>query len=141
LPESIPPKGSKRKRKKYSKEDEKSSPLPLNQEMFGVLAQICSINWKICSAEKRGELNQAEKFLRVGARASPDDLKEFRSWWDEYDWRGKKRGNGDPPSPSQVRDEWQKFIDWRQGKEAGEMPVNGTTPADSVRNSDGSYNF
>jgi hypothetical protein len=142
LPESIPPKINRSKRKrKNSKEAEKSAPTPLNQEMFGVLAQICSINWQICSADKRGELNQVEKILRVGARASPDDLKEFRLWWDEYDWRGKKRGNGDPPTPSQVRDEWQKFIDWRQGKVTGEIPENGSSPPDGVRNSDGSYNF
>jgi hypothetical protein len=141
LPESIPPKGSKRKRKESSKEDEKSSPLPPNQEMFGVLAEICTINWRICTEDKRGELNQVEKILRVKARASPDDLKEFRTWWDEYDWRGKKRGKGDPPTPSQVRDEWQKFIDWRQEKETSEAPPNGSAPMGGIRNSDGSFNF
>lgn len=116
----------------------KKSKIPSNKEMFGVLAHICAINWQICTEEKRGELNQVEKILRVGARASPDDLKEFRQWWDEYDWRGKKRGNGDPPTPSQVRDEWQKFVDWRQGK--GEMPVNGMLPTGKTKNDDGSYN-
>jgi len=139
LPEGIPPKRNKKKRNKYP--DGGKKPIPLNQEMFGVLANVCAINWQICTEEKKGELNQAEKFLRVGARASPDDLKEFRLWWDEYDWRGQKRGSGDPPTPSQVRDEWQKFIDWRQRKGPGEIPENGTEPAGGVKNSDGSFNL
>lgn len=117
MPERFPP---KRKEKKGRGSVKSSTP---SQEMFGALAEICLINWRLATESQRGELNQSEKLLRVEARASPNDLKEFKSWWIEYDWRGKK---GEPPTPTQVREKWQEFIDYRQKRTGA---INGSTTA------------
>lgn len=88
-------------------ENSRASPAQL---MFGALAKVCKINWKIATNEQKGELNQSEKILRVEAEATPEDLPEFEKWWYKHDWRGK---GGSPPTPSQVREVWQQFLDYR----------------------------
>jgi hypothetical protein len=89
-----------------------------SQAMFSALAKACKIDYRIATDQQRGELNQSEKMLRTKARASPEDLPDFEKWWYAYDWRGKK---GDAPKPTQVREEWQKFIDYRE-RQAAEQP-------------------
>lgn len=84
-----------------------------HQLMFGAIAKTCKINYKIATAEQKGELNQTEKILRVEARASPEDIPDFEKWWYGQCWKGKK---GDPPNPTQIREEWQKFIEYRADK-------------------------
>lgn len=90
-----------------------------SQAMFTALARTCKIDYRIATEQQRGELNQSEKVLRTKARASPEDLPEFETWWYVHDWRGKKQKDGSPgspPTPTQVRAEWQKFVDWREKK-------------------------
>lgn len=82
-----------------------------SQLMFGALAKVCKINWKIATEEERGELNQNEKILRVEVNAVPEDMPEFEKWWYKRDWRGKKE---QPPTPTQVRQTWQQFLDYRE---------------------------
>lgn len=81
-----------------------------SQAMFAALAKVCKIDYRIATDQQRGELNQSEKILRTKARASPEDLPEFEKWWYSHDWRGKRE---DVPKPTQVREEWQKFIEHR----------------------------
>lgn len=79
------------------------------REMFSTFAHICEWNTGSITQQQRGQLNQSEKILRDGG-ATPELLREFRQWWDRNDWRGKK---GQPPIPKQVREEWGRFIAWR----------------------------
>lgn len=89
-------------------QDSRASPAQL---MFGALAKVCKINWKVATNDQKGELNQSERILRVEVEAVPEDLPEFEKWWYKHDWRGK---GGSPPTPSQVREVWQQFLDYRE---------------------------
>jgi len=84
-----------------------------SQQMFGVLAEICDINWRTTTTsgpKGKGALNESEKILRE-AGVKPQDLKAFRKWWDRHDWRGQK---GQSPTPAQVRQEWGAFEQYRE---------------------------
>lgn len=80
-----------------------------SQAMFTTIAEVCGIDWRVCTEKQRGALNQSEKRLRK-AGATVTEMRRFASWWSNYDWRGKK---GEHPSPVQVREEWGKFKAWR----------------------------
>lgn len=93
--------------------EKKNKPLTENQRMFGALAQICEINWQIAPDHIVKNLNQSEKILRLKAQATPEELLEFGEWWKVNDWRGQK---GQPPTPAQVREMWQRFKNTQQPK-------------------------
>ena len=88
-----------------------------SRSMFTALADVCRYDMKLITGAQRGQLNQTEKRLRE-AGVVPRDLTDFDSWWKAHDWRGKK---GEAPRPSQVREEWGKFAEWRKanGKHGG----------------------
>lgn len=82
-----------------TKEKPKRQPDP----MFEALAEVCRIDWHLCTEDQRGELNQSVGILR-GEGHTPAEITVFGRWWYQGDWRGKK---GQAPTPSQVRDTWQ----------------------------------
>ena len=66
---------------------------------------------KLLSDIQRKQLNQPGKILRKEG-IGPGDIQAFGDWWFAHDWRGQEN---DAPRPVQVREEWDKFIAWRDG--------------------------
>lgn len=75
---------------------------PHRDELFEALASVCRIDWKLCTAQQRGALNQSVKVLRDAGR-TPHEVRQVGEWWFAYDWRGRK---GEAPKPSQIREVW-----------------------------------
>jgi hypothetical protein len=103
----------------FSKESP-DSPGPAEDEpdgraWFVALARTCSVNLKTASQSMRGQLGQSSKILRT-AGASPDQIADFRRWWDRHDWRGKQ---GQAPLPHQVRNEWGRYTEAVGASRAG----------------------
>ena len=82
----------------------------MHRQMFEDLARLCQVDWRVCTKEQRGALNQTEKILR-DAGATRGDFPEFEKWWYLHDWRGRQ---GQPPKPHQVRETWGQFLSWRK---------------------------
>jgi len=95
-----------------------NAPPTTSQAMFTALAEICGIDWKVCTDNQRGALNQSEVRLRK-AGATVAEVREFVDWWRLYDWRGKKNQR---PKPAQVREEWGKFKAWVAERATGPPP-------------------
>jgi hypothetical protein len=90
-----------------------------SRAMFTALASTCEYDLNTITAKQRGQLNQSEKKLRK-ASANPGDVLEFAEWWEENDWRGKK---GEDPKPSQVCEEWGRFVAYRKGSRHGAVEI------------------
>ena len=82
----------------------------MHRQMFEDLAKLCQIDWRVCTKEQRGALNQTEKRLRCKVSATSGDIEQFGKWWYQHDWRGRQR---QPPKPHQVRETWGQFLNWR----------------------------
>lgn len=83
----------------------------MHRKMFEDLARLCQIDWRVCTTEQRGSLNQTEKILRCEAQAVRGDFGRFEKWWYQFDWRGRQ---GQPPRPHQVREMWGQFLSWQK---------------------------
>lgn len=94
-------------RRAKTKPDTAKKPPTPSQEMFTALARACSIDLAMITPGQRGALNQTERMLRE-AGVKPEQIADFRAWWDREDWRGKR---GDAPEPHQVREEWGRYLD------------------------------
>ena len=108
---SVIPDTQQRKKKEEIHAPQKSP--TENQAMFGVLCEVCGIDWHVASDKKKGQINQSGKILRDGGYTS-SDVRAFGVWWLENDWRGQK---GQAPTPSQIRDE---ICKWKNG-DAGKV--------------------
>jgi len=73
-------------------------------ELFESVASLCRIDWKLCTAEQRGALNQTCGILRKEGH-TPEEVRQFGQWWWKSDWRGRQ---GQAPTPSQIREMWQQ---------------------------------
>lgn len=71
--------------------------------LFEAVAEVCRVDWNLCTNKQRGELNQTVGILREQGH-TPAEVQVFARWWAAVDWRGKK---GQAPTPSQVRENWQ----------------------------------
>jgi len=71
-------------------------------ELFESLASLCRIDWKLCTVEQRGALNQTVGILRKEGHTAIE-VQQVGEWWWKSDWRGKQ---GQAPTPSQVREVW-----------------------------------
>ena len=79
---------------------------PDGRAWFLSLASLCVADLSVATKAQTGLLGQSSKKLK-DAGVTPEQIDAFGSWWYENDWRGK---TGQPPTPSQVRSEWGKFI-------------------------------
>ena len=70
--------------------------------LFEAIAEVCRIDWKICTGKQRAEVNQTTGILRK-LNKSPDEVRFVSAWWLVHDWRGKQ---GQAPTPSQLREVW-----------------------------------
>lgn len=75
--------------------------------LFESLATVCRIDWKVCTAEQRGALNQTCGILRKAGHTAADVVR-VGEWWSASDWRGKQ---GQAPRPEQIREVWQQAFD------------------------------
>lgn len=82
----------------------------ISQEMFSVLAQVCSIDIKLITGKQRGQLNREGKKLRDGG-ISCEEVAAFGEWWSGVFWKGR---DGQAPRPTQVREEWGQFAKWQE---------------------------
>ena len=73
---------------------------------FLSLASLCVVDLTVATKAQTGLLGQSSKKLK-DAGVTPEQIDAFGSWWYENDWRGKQ---DQPPTPSQVRSEWGKFM-------------------------------
>lgn len=76
-------------------------------ELFESLASLCRIDWKLCTGEQRGALNQTVGMLRKAGH-TPEAVTRVGEWWWKSDWRGKQ---GQAPTPSQVREVWMQAFE------------------------------
>ncbi len=70
--------------------------------LFEALAETCGIDWKICTDQQRGALNQTCGVLRKQGR-TPEQVFQVRDWWYRVFWKGK---TGQAPTPSEIREVW-----------------------------------
>ena len=81
------------------------SPKPRRPDLlFEAIADVCAIDWKICTEAQRGRVNQTARILR-GEGHTVDEVTIFGKWWVAFDWRGKE---GQPPTPEQIRENWKR---------------------------------
>jgi uncharacterized protein YdaU (DUF1376 family) len=73
-------------------------------ELFESLASVCRIDWKLCTAEQRGALNQTLGILRKEGHTALE-VRQVGEWWFASDWRGRQ---GQAPRPDQIREVWQQ---------------------------------
>lgn len=76
-------------------------------QLFESLAAVCRIDWKVCTAEQRAQLNQSVGILRKAGH-TPQEVQTVGKWWVEYDWRGRK---GQAPRPADIREVWQQAFE------------------------------
>ena len=118
---------------------EKPKPIPQKAQehgaMFESLADICSMkppdgDWKKLARMNAGRLNRAAKELRETG-VTPGQLQEFKRYWCEVDFRGRK---GQPPDPESVVKEWPHFLNVGNAQaEADQKYLEGTITADEIR--------
>jgi len=84
---------------------------------FLSMASLCVVDLKVATKAQTGNLGQSSKKLK-DAGVTPEQIDAFGPWWYENDWRGKQ---GQPPTPSQVRSEWGKFV--KSGADSGRRVV------------------
>lgn len=72
------------KRKKETVKESLPTP-PVNQIMFGEIAQVCRLDPKLQATR----IGKTGKEL-LAASYTPDDVTAFGSWWATNDWRGQR---------------------------------------------------
>lgn len=82
-----------------STEHKKNIPRDL---LFEALADTCGVDWRVCTVEQRGELNQTTKILRDEGR-TPEQVFQVKAWWYRVHWKGRQ---GQAPTPTEVREVW-----------------------------------
>lgn len=75
-----------------------------------LLVTCCELSPRTMSFPALSKLDAALEEMR-GVGFQFGLLPDFRRWWDESDWRGKK---GQPPTVELVRSEWGRFEAWRE---------------------------
>lgn len=78
-----------------------------NDGLFQTLARVCRIDYRVCTTEQRGALNQTVGILRKANHTS-DEVERVGEWWFTRDWRGKQ---GQAPKPHEIREVWQQAFE------------------------------
>lgn len=86
--------------KRIEENKEKNIPRDL---LFESLAEVCGIDWHVCTVEQRGALNQSAGIFRKQGKTSEQIRGRFREWWYHVHWKGKQ---GQAPTPAEVRECW-----------------------------------
>lgn len=83
--------------------------------LFESLAEVCGVDWHVCTDEQRGALNQTAGILRRNGN-TPDQVRIFREWWDRTHWKGRQK---QAPTPAEVREAWgQAFAERKEIRKA-----------------------
>jgi len=90
------------------------------KEWMLALMRLCGANAYTASAALRSQISDCGKSL-VQADAEISDLEDFSRWWKLY--TSKWTIPHAYPSPKQIRDNWQKFLDSR-------LPADDAIPAE-----------
>lgn len=86
-------------------EEASGEPQDDHRAIFGALAELCAIDYKIAPKSELGKLNKVAKKLRDSG-VTTDDLASFKNWWFANDWRGQK---GQHPDPWDVPKQWGRY--------------------------------
>lgn len=85
--------------------------------IFEILAEVCKIDWTICTHVQRQQLNQTAAILREAGEKKEqteqqiiDAIRYVAKWYAKHDWRGQK---GEAPTPATIREVWKQAIDAR----------------------------
>lgn len=78
---------------------------PLLSPMEQALTEVCQLP-EVLSPKKHSERKAVANVLARQNRTS-EQVREFGRLWASQDWRGKR---GNPPTPEQVQDEWNKLM-------------------------------
>jgi hypothetical protein len=106
---------------------EKGTPAPLpkakSDPYFEGVAEACDLrplddDWSQLTSEERGQLNRSAGSLRK-AKKDPALIPGFRSWWNDYDWRGQK---GQAPKPMDLPGNWLPYERWLASGKAAPAP-------------------
>lgn len=120
---------SKTSSKNLKTPDDEIQPGPLTLAIL----EVCSLDFEMLSNGTKTELaNTLKKFKRK--KSEPTEVLDFRRWWDEYDWRGKK---GQSPTLVQLCENWKLFISGKSSGEDGKR--NGHNKATKTYRGNGNY--
>jgi hypothetical protein len=85
------------------------------RELILAVATVSKVNLSLATVPQRSQVTQTAKLLHQKAQADADQVAAFATWWYAVDWRGRQ---GDPPTPAQIRENWQKWQDAQQAAPA-----------------------
>lgn len=120
-------------RDKKGRPSRKRAVAPRDRDViFESLAEVCRVDWQVCTKEQRDQLNQSVGILRrAGGKAGKGDddiaatVRYVAEWFSKNDWRGKK---GETPTPAAIREVWGAAIADRDKRPAYSNGVNGSHP-------------
>jgi len=119
LPDALPREEKRREEEKITSAPPKDARKPRPEDpLFEVVAEVCGIDWNVCTKDQRGELNQTVGILRE-RNHTPAEVKTIEGRWYQQDWRGKK---GQRPTPSQLRDFWGGGASGQKSARKAEIP-------------------
>lgn len=98
-------------------EGEGEADVPPPSSLFDEILDICEYSNSCITPYVAEKVRKAAEAL-AKARASPEDVLLFPSYWAAKDWRGKK---GDAIEPRNIVEEWERFTSWQRKQQAVEQ--------------------
>lgn len=84
------------------------------RQMTNALVEVCQIDMAIVDGKTRGLFKSAAN--KMAKTYEIQDVDKFSIWWYQHDWRGQA---GQPPTLSNVREEWGKYRNHPNGYQNG----------------------